>query len=262
MNQQVWEFFVGLFVLGLVWAGFSFLASLGKILKDIGEFIWKEIIFLRYYIWKESRRWEKYERVWLETWRDMLPDKIVKKKEWLIPEAKGYEWVLLSKVARAIRDEKIPHAKLWWSWVMYEEVRSVCLVVSHEQLIGQHLYFGSRDYGEYLKSYYFIVSDSVPLEMEREGERIAARRTSGKLDEGDAEELGRRHYEAKALMTRRDEAYNVLSVDNFTEGNLREMENFFQLARSTIEETIKEFEYNLGREKILAGATKGFVDII
>lgn len=253
---------MGLFVLALVWAGFSFLTSLGKIFKEAGESIWKEIIFLRYYIWKESRRWEKYEEAWLETWRDILPDKIVEKKEWLISEAKGYEWVLLQKVIKAIRDEKIPHARLWANWVMYEEVRSVCLVVSHEQLIGQHLYFGSRDYGEYLKSYYFIVSDSVPLEMEREGVRIAEKRSSGKLDEADAEELVRRHYEAKALMTRRDEAYDVLSVDNFTEGNLREMENFFHLVCSAIGETIKEFEYNLGREKILAGATKGFVDII
>ena len=264
MNQQVWEFFVGLFVLWLIWACFSILSNLKDDFGHLPGVFMRKVVFLRYYTWRESRRWKKYEAAWEKTRHEILEDKIARKKEWLIPKAAGYEWVLISKMARAIRDEKIPHAKLWWGGILYEheDKRSPVLVVSHERLLGMELYFGSRDYGEYLKSFYIVVYDSVPLEIEREGVRIAEKRSSGKLSEADEEELARRHYEAKALMTRRDEAYGVRSVDNFTETNLREIRDFFGLLYDVIEKNIKEFEDNLGREKILAGATKGFVDII
>lgn len=255
---------MGLFFLWLIWACISILSNLIDEVGYLpGDFM-RKVVFLRYHTWRQSRRWKKLEAAWEKTRHEILKDKIVKKKEWLIPKAAGYEWVLIGKMARAIRDEKIPHAKLWWGGILYEheDKRSPVLVVSHGRLLGVELYFGSCDYGEYLKSFYVVVHDSVPLEIQRDGVRIAEKYSGGKVYESEAEELLNRYYEVKALMTRRDEAYGVRSIDNFTEINLREIRDFLVLLDDVIEKNIKEFGYDLGREKILAGATKGFVDII
>lgn len=209
--------------------------------------------------WKDTRYGIRCEREWLKTWRDILPDKIDKKKQWLIPEAAGRADTLFRIVAKAMREEKIPSAELLWEEVSYEQAPLKCLIVSHQYLIGLRLYFGSCDYGEYLKSVYFIVSDSPALDIGRELKRREKR--SHIIDEEETEKYRYMAYQAKEALRERNQAWGVRSIDYFTEGDLREMDNFFQLAVGVIEKKVEEFEYNVGRETILAGATKGFVDI-
>lgn len=209
--------------------------------------------------WKDTRYGIRCEQEWLKTWRDILPDKVDKKKQWLIPEAAGRADTLFRIVAKAMREEKIPSAELLWEEVSYEQAPLKCLIVSHQYLIGLRLYFGSCDYGEYLKSVYFIVSDSPALDIGRELKRREEK--SHIIDEEETEKYRHMAYQAKEALRERNQAWGVRSIDHFTEGDLREMDNFFQLAVGVIEKKVEEFEYNVGRETILAGATKGFVDI-